>query len=164
VRFWTRLPRNNPGRAVPGFLVPVFGCHALICRDCGTVLEMVDGVKGKRAVWFVWSDGNVRVVVYPSGLPYDGAVMKRRKAGRDRQRLYIKNPMAHRLAEVIRKATGVTLSDAVIGAPEEKVRKTGQPLNRAKLDRLCDRMAALPVLDPRPAEQILDYDDFGLPC
>jgi antitoxin VapB len=89
--------------------------------------------------------------------------MKRRKAGRNRQTLHIKNPMAHRLAEVISKASGVTLSDAVIGALEEKVRKTGHPLNRAKLDRLCDRMAALPVLDPRPAEQILDYDEFGLP-
>lgn len=89
--------------------------------------------------------------------------MKKRRAGKEGQTLYIKNPMAHRLAEHISKETGVTLSDAVISALEDKVRKTGRPLNRAKLDALSARIAALPVLDARSAEEILEYDEFGLP-
>jgi hypothetical protein len=58
---------------------------------------------------------------------------------------------------------GVTLSDAVIGALEDKIRKTGRPINRAKVDALCNKIGALPVLDARAAEEILGYDDFGIP-
>jgi len=89
--------------------------------------------------------------------------MRKRRTGKEGQTLYIKNPMAHRLAARISKETGVTLSDAVISALEDKVRKTGRPLDRVKLDALTARLAALPVLDARSAEEILDYDEFGLP-
>lgn len=90
-------------------------------------------------------------------------MMKKRRTVRNTRTLYIKNPVAHRLAEQVSKEMGVTLSDAVISALEDKVKKTGRPLNHAKLDELYARFAALPVLDNRPAEEILDYDEFGLP-
>ncbi|MFO1153441.1 MAG: hypothetical protein U1E42_07215 [Rhodospirillales bacterium] len=39
-----------------------------------------------------------------------------------------------------------------------------QPLRLANdLDRIAKRCAALPVLDPRTPDEILDYDDHGLP-
>ena len=101
-------------------------------------------------------------MVYPWGLPYNES-MKRNEAGNGGQTLYIKNPAAHRLAAQISKRTGETLSDAVIGALEDKIRKTRRPIDRSKVDALCKKIAALPVLDDRPAEEILGYDDLGIP-
>ncbi len=90
--------------------------------------------------------------------------MKGRKiAGKRRRTLYIKNPVAHRLAEQVSKRMGVTLSDAVIAALEEKLWKADRPLNRTKVDALCARIGALPVIDARTAEEILGYDAFGIP-
>ncbi len=57
----------------------------------------------------------------------------------------------------------MTLSDAVVSALEDKIQKTGRPINRARVDALCARIGRLPVLDPRTPEEILDYDDFGIP-
>ena len=80
-----------------------------------------------------------------------------------RRTLYIKNPVAHRLAEEVSKRMGVTLSDAVIAALEETLQKTDRPLNRKKVDALCARIGALPVVDARTPEEILGYDAFGIP-
>jgi len=87
--------------------------------------------------------------------------MQKRKPAKGRT-LYIKNPAAHRLAEQVSKRLGVTLSDAVIQALQEQVRKTGKPINRKRVDALCERFDALPVLDDRTADEILGYNDFGL--
>jgi antitoxin VapB len=58
---------------------------------------------------------------------------------------------------------GVSLSDAVIAALEEKLRKTGRPVDRKKVDALCARIGALPVLDARTPEEILGYDASRIP-
>ena len=58
---------------------------------------------------------------------------------------------------------GVTLSDAVVSALQEKICKTGRPVDRAKVDALCASLRRLPVLDARTADQILRYDAFGIP-
>jgi antitoxin VapB len=79
------------------------------------------------------------------------------------RRLYIKNPLAHRLAEQISKRTGGTLSDAVISALQDKVQQVGRPINRAKVEALCAKIQSLPVLDSRTPDEILGYDDLGLP-
>jgi len=90
--------------------------------------------------------------------------MSKRKATRKRgSTLYIKNPAAHRLARQVSKRMGVTLSDAVISALQEKIHKTGRPIDRAGVDAISDKLAALPVLDARTADQILGYDSFGIP-
>jgi antitoxin VapB len=103
------------------------------------------------------------VVVYPLGLPYDKSV-NRRKVTRKKQRtLYIKNPTAHRLAEKVSKQMGVTLSDAVISALEDTLQRTRLPLNRARLDTLSAALSALPVVDSRSSEEILGYDESGIP-
>ena len=87
----------------------------------------------------------------------------RKPAAKARRTLYIKNPLAHRLATEVGARTGATLSDAVISALEDKLRKTPRPLDRAKVDALCGALAALPVLDARTADEILGYDAFGIP-
>src|SRR5579871_2561906 len=78
-------------------------------------------------------------------------------------RLYIKNPMAHTLAEQISKRTGATLSDAVTSALEDKLQQAGRPVSRLKVDALCAKIQSLPVLDSRTADEILGYDDLGIP-
>ncbi len=90
-------------------------------------------------------------------------VRTRKTAAKRGRTLYIKNPAAHRLAEQVGNRMGVTLSDAVVAALEEWLRKADRPLNRAKVDALCARIAALPVLDARSADEILGYDAFGIP-
>lgn len=90
--------------------------------------------------------------------------MRKRKVVNKRgSTLYIKNPTAHRLAEQVSKRMGVTLSDAVVSALEDKIQKTARPLNRARLDALCAKIGSLPVLDARTPDEILGYDEFGIP-
>jgi len=95
-------------------------------------------------------------VVYPRVLPYNGSVKQART-------LYIKNPAAHRLAEQVAKQMGVTLTEAVIRALEEKAHQAPKPIDRKKLDEILARFDALPVLDSRSPDEILGYDEFGLP-
>lgn len=102
-------------------------------------------------------------MVYPCVLPYNWVMRRRKRAEQKGRTLYIKNPAAHRLAEAVSRRTGMTLSDAVICALEEKLSKTERPIDRAKVDAICARIAALPVADARSTEEILGYDDFGIP-
>jgi antitoxin VapB len=89
--------------------------------------------------------------------------MKARKAaGKKERTLYIKNPVAHRLAEQVSGRMAVTLSDAVIAALEETVQKTDRPLDRTKVDALCARIGALPAVDSRTPDEILGYDVLGI--
>ena len=96
------------------------------------------------------------MLVYPRVLPYDGSVKRART-------LYIKNPAAHRLAEQVAKQMGVTLTEAVIRALEEKARQVPKPIDWKKIDAICAEVAALPVLDPRSPDEIIGYDEFGIP-
>jgi antitoxin VapB len=80
-----------------------------------------------------------------------------------RRTLYIKNPAAHRLAEKVSKKMGVTLTEAVIRSLEEKLRDTPRPIDWKKVDAITRKLAALPVLDSRTADEILGYDEFGIP-
>jgi antitoxin VapB len=77
--------------------------------------------------------------------------------------LYVKNPEAHRLAEQLAKQMGVTITEAVIRALEEKARPMPKPIDWKKVDAICAEIAALPVLDPRTPDEIIGYDEFGFP-
>ena len=86
--------------------------------------------------------------------------MTRRKKPRT---LYVKNPAAHRLAEQVSKQMGVSLSDAVVSALEEKLNAKRHPLNRANVEAISAALSALPVIDGRLPEEILGYDEIGIP-
>jgi hypothetical protein len=58
---------------------------------------------------------------------------------------------------------GGTLSDAVISALEEKLRKTPRPLSRERVNALCGAIGALAVIDSRSPDEILGDDAFGIP-
>jgi antitoxin VapB len=82
--------------------------------------------------------------------------------------LSIKDPEADRLARELAARTGETLTEAVVVALRERLaRQTGRdraiPL-RDELAAIRRRCASLPVLDQRSAEEILGYDERGLPA
>jgi antitoxin VapB len=77
--------------------------------------------------------------------------------------LYIKNPAAHSLAEKVSKKMGVTLTEAVIRSLQVQVRGQARPIDWKKVDAIQKKIAAMPVLDARTPNEILGYDEFGLP-
>jgi len=81
--------------------------------------------------------------------------------------LSIKHPEADRLARELARSTGEGLTEAVIKALRERLarqrgRKAGRRLSE-ELRAIGERCAALPVLDERTPDEILGYDDRGLP-
>ena len=81
--------------------------------------------------------------------------------------LSIKHPEADRLARELARRTGESLTDAVINALQERLRReqgrTRGPRLRDEIRAIRRRCAALPVLDPRSADEILGYDETGVP-
>lgn len=62
--------------------------------------------------------------------------------------------------------TGESLTEAVVVALQDRLAREHarrRPPMSARLRRLQSHVATLPVLDPRTAEEILGYDDHGLP-
>jgi antitoxin VapB len=81
--------------------------------------------------------------------------------------LSIKHPEADRLARELAARTGESLTEAVIKALKERLQREA---GRARVRRLSDelgrigaRCAALPVLDDRAADEIIGYDEDGVP-
>lgn len=81
--------------------------------------------------------------------------------------LSVKNPEADRLARAVAARTGETLTTAVVVALRERLaRLRGRPRRRRLRDELreiAQRCAQLPTLDDRSADEILAYDQQGLP-
>lgn len=81
--------------------------------------------------------------------------------------LSIKNEEADRLARELVQLTGESLTEAVILALRERLeRKRALNDNRPLSERLMEigrRCASLPVLDHRTPDEILGYDENGLP-
>ena len=81
--------------------------------------------------------------------------------------LSIKDPETERLARALAERTGESLTIATRRALEERLRRMGTEARKAALleDLAASRRRwrALPVLDPREADDILGYDDNGLP-
>jgi antitoxin VapB len=77
--------------------------------------------------------------------------------------LSVKNEEADRLARELAGTTGESITEAVLVALRERLeRERGRRGVADALTRLVEELAGYPVLDPRPADQILGYDD-GLP-
>ena len=81
--------------------------------------------------------------------------------------LNIRNPETERLAETLAKLTGETKTQAVTKALRDRLerirrRRSGRRL-ADELDEIALHCASLPILDTRDAEEILGYDEHGLP-
>lgn len=82
--------------------------------------------------------------------------------------LNIKNPEAERLARELAEATGENITQAVTHALRERlIRKTGRVRDitlQEDIRRIQERVAKLPVLDDRTPDEIIGYDEHGLPA
>jgi antitoxin VapB len=81
--------------------------------------------------------------------------------------LSIKDPETERLARNLAQLTGENITTATKRALEERLRRVGGHSRKATLlEDMADirrRWSALPVLDDRTPEDILGYDENGLP-
>jgi antitoxin VapB len=81
--------------------------------------------------------------------------------------LSIKGEKADRLARELARRTGESLTEAVTRALEERLQRvpSRKPKRRLadELNEIALRIAALPVLDDRSADEIIGYDEDGLP-
>jgi antitoxin VapB len=70
----------------------------------------------------------------------------------------------NRLARELAEAMGEPVDDAVLSAVREKLeRMRGDAEFLARIKAITNRIAGLPVLDDRTPDEILGYDDYGLP-
>jgi|HubBroStandDraft_1064217.scaffolds.fasta_scaffold1031118_2 antitoxin VapB len=81
--------------------------------------------------------------------------------------LSIKSVETERLAREIADKTGETLTGAIQKSLEERLarlKRTRANQNlMMQLQDILHRVDQLPVLDPRPPDEILGYDENGLP-
>ncbi len=80
--------------------------------------------------------------------------------------LSIKSDEADRLARELSAETGETLTDAVVIALRERLDREHAKhaaSMRTRLERLAADVATLRVADDRTPEEIIGYDDAGLP-
>lgn len=81
--------------------------------------------------------------------------------------LSIKDPETERLARALAARTGETITVATRRALEERLKRTGALARKAALledmEAMQRRLGALPVLDDRSPEEMIGYDENGLP-
>ncbi len=81
--------------------------------------------------------------------------------------LNIRNPEAERLAEELARVAGETKTEAVTRALRDRLARLRRERARRplvdELDQIARHCAALPVRDPRTADEILGYDERGMP-
>lgn len=81
--------------------------------------------------------------------------------------LSIKDPETERLARALAQKTGETITIATRRALEERLRRVGDDRRKAALledlEAIRRRLSALPVLDSRSPDEIIGYDEHGIP-
>lgn len=83
--------------------------------------------------------------------------------------LNIKDKTTHDLAKRLAATTGESLTEAVRVAVQERLKRVetrvvpGRRSLADRLDEIARHCAALPVHDARSADEILGYDERGLP-
>ena len=81
--------------------------------------------------------------------------------------LSIKDPETERLAKTLAQATGETITQATKRALEDRLRRLGTKSRRADwLEDMAEirrRWSTMPMRDDRSSDDILGYDEHGLP-
>lgn len=81
--------------------------------------------------------------------------------------LHIDDPEAERLARQLADETGESITEAVVQALRDRLasarsrRERQEPLSEVAEIQVF--VASLPVRDDRPPDEILGYDEYGLP-
>jgi antitoxin VapB len=81
--------------------------------------------------------------------------------------LNLRNPEAERLATELARHTGETKTEAVITALRDRLARVRRDRSRRslsdELEAIAEQCSRLRVLDPRSPDDILGYDEVGLP-
>jgi antitoxin VapB len=81
--------------------------------------------------------------------------------------LNIRNQEAEKLATELAKQTGESKTEAVTKALRDRLIRVRRDRTKRRLadelEEIAEHCASLPVLDSRRAEEILGYDENGLP-
>ena len=81
--------------------------------------------------------------------------------------LSIKDPETDRLARRLAQLTGDSITDCVRAALRDRLeheqRRRGKQIDRARITEIVNGIASLPVVDDRSPDELIGYDDFGLP-
>ncbi len=82
--------------------------------------------------------------------------------------LSFKDPETEALARKAAELTGESLTQSVKGALQDRLEREQilrgyRPIDRAAVDAVIAEVAALPVYDNRGGEDLMGYDDNGLP-
>lgn len=81
--------------------------------------------------------------------------------------LNIKNPEADELARALAQVRGRSITDVVIESLRESLARESARVKprslKEELREIGKRCASLPVLDPRSPDEIIGYDDIGVP-
>jgi len=81
--------------------------------------------------------------------------------------LSIRNSETERLARQVARETGESLTEAIQTSLKERLQRLRQRSQRRimteKLEDILRRVDTLPTLDTRSEDEILGYDDHGIP-
>jgi antitoxin VapB len=83
--------------------------------------------------------------------------------------LSIRDPETDRLARELAALTGESMTKAIRVSLEERIarerrqRKADIENRRAAINAIVERFSKLPILDDRSEDEILGYDEHGLP-
>lgn len=80
--------------------------------------------------------------------------------------LHIDDPKAAALARELAERTGESVSDAVLHALEHEIARNPprrEKASKEELLKIIEEMRKLPVLDSRSPEELVGYDEDGLP-
>lgn len=77
--------------------------------------------------------------------------------------LSIKSSKADELARELAALTGESITEAVVSSLEARLDVQRRLRRKGDLTDIVQRFAELPMLDARSADDILGYDDQGLP-
>lgn len=80
--------------------------------------------------------------------------------------LNIKNQHAYELASQLAELKGESLTEAVVKSLQERLdREGGQPEDDLleRIMAIAHKVAKAPVYDTRTADEIIGYDEFGVP-
>ncbi|GEO87628.1 antitoxin [Aminobacter sp. DSM 101952] len=81
--------------------------------------------------------------------------------------LSIKDPETEKLARALAARTGETITIATRRALEDRLKRMGSQAKKSALledmEAMQRRLSVLPVLDDRSDEEIIGYDENGIP-
>jgi len=77
--------------------------------------------------------------------------------------LSIKNDEADQLARRLAELTGESITETVVESLRARLELERRRRRTRGLGDIIERFSQLPVLDPREAEEIIGYDEHGLP-